>query len=57
LGHLQSADESEVALTALRKINPGFTCKLAQRRLFYVKNPSQIALYIEGLRQAGVPEG
>ncbi len=57
LGHLQRADESEVALTELRKINPGFTCKLAQRRLFYVKNPSQIALYIEGLRQAGVPEG
>ena len=57
LGHLQRADESEAALAELRKINPGFTCKLAQRRLFYVKNPSQVALYIEGLRQAGVPEG
>jgi TolB-like protein len=57
LGHLQRAHESEVALTELRKISPGFNCKLAQRRLFYVKNSGQIALYIEGLRQAGVPEG
>jgi hypothetical protein len=57
LGHLQRAHELEVALTELQKINPGFNCKLAQRRLFYVKNSGQIALYIEGLRQAGVPEG
>ena len=57
LGHLQRADDLEIALTELRKINPDFTCKVAKRRLFYVKNPSQIALYIEGLRRAGVPEG
>ena len=57
LGHLQRPDELEAALTELRQINPGFTCKFAQRRLFYVKDPDQIALYIDGLRQAGVPEG
>ena len=57
LGHLQQTDELEATLAELRQIKPDFTCKFAQRRLFYVKNPSQIALYIEGLRQAGVPEG
>jgi TolB-like protein/Flp pilus assembly protein TadD len=57
LGHLQRSDELADALTELRQINSGFTCKVAQRRLFYVKDPNQITLYIEGLRQAGVPEG
>ena len=57
LGHLQRPDELKAALTELRQINPNFTCKFAQGRLFYVKNPNQIALYIDGLRQAGVPEG
>jgi hypothetical protein len=57
LGHLQKADELPAALADLRQANPGFTCTDAQRRLFYLKNPDQIALYIDGLRRAGVPEG
>ena len=57
LGHLQRSDELEAALAELRQINPDFTRKFAQRRLFYVKNPDHIALYIDGLRRAGVPEG
>jgi tetratricopeptide (TPR) repeat protein len=57
LGHLQRSDELEAALTELRQINPDFNCKFAQRCLFYVKDPDQIALYIDGLRRAGVPEG
>jgi Predicted integral membrane protein len=57
LGYLQRADELETALAELRKIKPDFTCKLARERLFYLKNPDQIALYIDGLRRAGVPEG
>lgn len=57
LGYLQRADETGVALTELRKINPNFNCNLARRRLFYLKDQSQIALYIDGLRRSGVPEG
>jgi TolB-like protein/Flp pilus assembly protein TadD len=57
LGHLQRPDELPAALADLRQANPGFTCAAAQRRLFYLKNPDQIALYIDGLRRAGVPEG
>jgi tetratricopeptide (TPR) repeat protein len=57
LGHLQRSDELETALTELRRINPDFTCNFAQGRLFYVKDPNQISLYIDGLRRAGMPEG
>lgn len=57
LGHLHRSDELNSALTELRQINPDFTCKIAQRRLFYVKDQNQIDLYIGGLRKAGVPEG
>ena len=56
LGYLQRADELETALAELRKIAPNFNCKHAGKRLFYLKNPDQIALYIDGLRRAGVPE-
>jgi TolB-like protein len=55
LGHLQRTNELEAARASLRQINPAFTCKLAQKRLFYIKNARQIALYVDGLRQAGVP--
>ena len=57
LGHLQRSDEREAAIIALRRINPDFTCKFAQKRLFYVKDPGQVALYIGGLSKAGVSEG
>lgn len=56
LGHLRRSDELQAALTGLRRINPDFTCKIAQKRLFYIKSANQIALYLDGLRQAGVPE-
>ena len=57
LGHLRRSDEREAAIIALRRINPDFTCKFAQKRLFYVKDPGQVALYIGGLSKAGVSEG
>lgn len=57
LGYLRRADELDSALAELRKIKPDFTCRLARERLFYVKSQDQIALYLDGLRRAGVPEG
>jgi len=56
LGHLQRQADSKAAVAELRQVCPTLTCKVAQRRLFYVKDPGQVALYIEGLRRAGVPE-
>jgi hypothetical protein len=29
---------------------------MAQRKLFYIKRPEQLALYLDGLRKAGLPE-
>ena len=57
LGHLQRKDDLRQALAELQRINPAFTCEVARKRLFYVKDPNQVALYLEGLRRAGVAEG
>ena len=56
LGHLQRQEELRVALDELLQRKPDFSCSFAKRRLFYVKNPDQLHLYIEGLRSAGIPE-
>ncbi len=56
LGHLQRLEELRVAVDELLQRKPDFSCSFARRRLFYVKNPDQLHLYIEGLRGAGIPE-
>ncbi|MPZ37183.1 MAG: tetratricopeptide repeat protein [Rhizobiales bacterium] len=56
LGHLEYAEDLRVAIGELLQRKPDFTCRFARKRLFYVKNPEQLELYIEGLRRAGIPE-
>lgn len=56
LGHLQRHDELRTAIDELMERRPGFTCTLARKRLFYVKNPRHLELYLEGLRKAGIPD-
>jgi TolB-like protein/class 3 adenylate cyclase len=56
LGHLQRTDELPIAIAELLQRKPDLTCGLARQRLFYVKNPIHLDLYIEGLRRAGMPE-
>ena len=56
LGHLHRVEELHDAITALLQRKPDFSCGYARKRLFYVKNPDQLQLYIEGLRKAGIPE-
>jgi tetratricopeptide (TPR) repeat protein len=56
LGHLQRPEDLRVAVPELLQRKPGFSCSFAQRRLFYLKNPDQLRLYVEGLRRAGIPE-
>lgn len=55
LGHLQRTGELEAAVGELLQIKPRFSRALARQRLFYVKNPEQVALYIDGLAKAGIP--
>jgi TolB-like protein/Tfp pilus assembly protein PilF len=56
LGYLQRPDEGKSALRELLELKPDFTCSLAQRRLFYLRDPNQLARYVEGLRRSGVAE-
>jgi len=56
LGHLKRAEELGAAIAELQQRKPGFTCGLARRSLFYVRDPAHLDVYIEGLRQAGLPE-
>lgn len=56
LGHLRSLEELRPAVAALLERRPDFTCRMARKRLFYVKDPNQIALYLEGLAKAGIDE-
>jgi hypothetical protein len=44
-----------VATRELLQRKPDFSCSFARKRLFYVKSPEQLELYVEGLRRAGMP--
>ena len=56
LGHLHRVEELHDAMAELLQRKPDFSCGYARKRLFYVKNPDQLQLYVEGLRKAGIPE-
>jgi TolB-like protein/DNA-binding winged helix-turn-helix (wHTH) protein/Tfp pilus assembly protein PilF len=55
LGHLERPEELGVATRELLQRKPDFSCSFARKRLFYVKSPEQLELYVEGLRRAGIP--
>ena len=55
LGHLPRNADMREATGELLRIKPDFSQAMARQRLFYVKNPEHLALYLEGLRGAGVP--
>jgi len=40
---------------ALMRARPGFSCEFARSRLFFVRDPGHLDLFLEGLRRAGVP--
>lgn len=56
LGHLDRKDDLRLALGELLQRKPDFTSRFARERLFYVKNPAHLDIYVEGLRRAGLPE-
>jgi TolB-like protein/DNA-binding winged helix-turn-helix (wHTH) protein len=56
LGHLGRVEESGAAVGDLRQRVPQFTRGFARKRLFYVKDPVHVAVYLEGLRRAGIGE-
>jgi len=54
LGHLDNAAERAAAVADLMERKPDFSSGFARKRLFYLKDLSQLEVYLEGLRQAGV---
>jgi TolB-like protein/class 3 adenylate cyclase/DNA-binding winged helix-turn-helix (wHTH) protein len=56
LGYLGDPVEIEAAREDLLAEKPQFSIAFAQKHLFYLKLPGQIASYLEGLRLAGIPE-
>lgn len=54
LGHLGDLEQAMGAIADLLRIKPNFTRDYAKSRLFYLKNPAQLALYTDGLRRAGM---
>ncbi|KPQ05608.1 MAG: putative integral membrane protein [Rhodobacteraceae bacterium HLUCCA12] len=47
-------DEARANVPALMRARPGFSCDFARSRLFYVRDPAHLNLFIDGLRRAGV---
>jgi TolB-like protein/DNA-binding winged helix-turn-helix (wHTH) protein len=56
LGYLDRPEELHAATNELLQRKPEFSCSFALKRLFYVKSPDQLELYVEGLRRAGIPK-
>jgi TolB-like protein/Tfp pilus assembly protein PilF len=54
LGHLQQIEAAAAAKGELLARKPDFTCAEARRRLFFIKNPAHLDLYVEGLLKAGI---
>ena len=55
LGHLGDAEQARIALNELMRVKPQFSRSFARDRLFYLKRPEQIEIYLEGLAKSGVP--
>ena len=54
LGHLGDSVAAQSALDDLIKRKPEFSCDFVAEHMFYIKDPEQMALYLDGLRRAGV---
>ena len=54
LAHLGRIDEAQKAARKLLSEKPGFSTAFARRKLFYLKRPEQLQLYLDGLALAGV---
>ena len=56
LAHLGRDTEASQTVQRLLQQNPKFSLAFAREKLFYLKLPEQIELYMKGLKKAGVPE-
>jgi TolB-like protein len=57
LTKLGRRDEADATVRALLHQCPEFSLDFARRKLFYLKRPEQLELYLGGLAEAGLPAG
>jgi hypothetical protein len=56
LAYLGREQEAKNTVKRLLQQNPNFSVAFAREKLFYLKMPEQINLYLKGLEMAGVPD-
>jgi adenylate cyclase len=56
LAHLGDHEGAQRSVHQLLKERPDFTLEFAEKKLFYLKDPEQLRIYLEGLALAGVPQ-
>jgi len=54
LGNLGDAERAAEALAELKAARPGITLDFVRERLFYLRDPAQVEIYVGGLRKAGL---
>ena len=54
LAHMGRNDEAARAVGELRQRHPGISCDYVRERLFYLRDPGQVDVYISGLAKAGL---
>ena len=56
LALLERRDDARKSVERLLEEKPGFSRTFARKKLFYLKRPEQLQLYLDGLKKAGVPD-
>jgi TolB-like protein len=56
LAHLGDLDRARRSVAMLLRERPDFTMEFARKKLFYLKDPEHLRIYLDGLALAGVPE-
>ena len=54
LAHLERTKDAADAVASLERQRPGITRDFVRSRLFYLRDPEQIDLYVSGLQKAGL---
>ncbi|SEO36682.1 TolB amino-terminal domain-containing protein [Salinihabitans flavidus] len=55
LAHSGDLDAAHANVAPLKRGCPGFSREFARSRLFFVRDPSHLEFFLDGLRRAGVP--
>ncbi len=57
LGQAGKIEQAQAAAERLYERHAGYTCETTRDDFFFMDHPDHLAIYLDGLRKAGVPEG